>query len=68
MKAWLHAQDQGKPVVFGYQIVFSRNEAAEMKENNAHEVMRGAERGYPDYVWEMVKVPGNLFVVEGTKK
>jgi hypothetical protein len=68
MKAWLHAQDQAKPLVFGYRQVFNRTEAAEMTENNAHEVMRGAEDSYPEYRWEMVKVSGNLFIVEGTQK
>ena len=50
-------------------IVFDRKQATEMLENNAHKVMRGAERDHPDYTWEMVKVPSsNSFVVEGTKK
>jgi hypothetical protein len=69
MKAWLHAEGFGKETAFPYHIVFSRQEAAEMVEHDAHEVMRGAERDHPKYKWEMVKLPnGNLFVVEGTEK
>jgi hypothetical protein len=69
MKAWLHAQNQAKPDRFGYGLVFSRAEAAEMTEHDAHEVMRGAELDHSGYSWKMVNVPGgDLFVVEGTKK
>jgi hypothetical protein len=70
MKAWLSAEASAKPIAFRYQIVFIRDEAAEMTENNAHEVMRGAERDYAGYTWKMIKVADdrNLFVVEGTKK
>jgi hypothetical protein len=55
MKAWLHAEDHARQSAFPYHIVFSRQQAAEMTENNAHEVMRGAERDYPEYTWELVK-------------
>jgi len=69
MKAWLFAEGHARQSSFPDMIVFDRKQAAEMIENNAHEVIRGAERDYPDYTWKMVKVPsGNLFVVEGTKK
>jgi hypothetical protein len=70
MKAWLHAEDHARQIAFQYQIVFDRQQAAEMTENNAHEVMRGAERDYPEYTWEIVKVSAgrNVFVVEGTQK
>jgi len=67
MKAWLHAEDSAKQSAFQFQIVSNRKQAAEMTENNAHEVMRGAEREYPEYAWEMIKIPGgNVLVVEGT--
>ena len=69
MKAWLFAGDHARQTSFPDMIVFDRKQASEMREYNAHEVMRGAERDYPDYTWEMVKVPSrDLFVVEGTKK
>jgi hypothetical protein len=69
MKAWLFAGDQARQTSFPAMIVFDRKQASEIKECNAQEVMRGAERDYPAYTWEMVKVPSrNLFVVEGTKK
>ena len=69
MKAWLHAEGLGKQAAFPYHIVFNREEAAKMVEHDAHEVMRGAERDYPKYRWELVKLlNGDLFVVEGTEK
>jgi hypothetical protein len=69
MKAWLNAEDHGSPTAGGFQLVFDRKAAAEMKENSAHEIMRAAERAYPDYSWEIVRIPSsNFFVVEGTQK
>jgi len=69
MKAWMFAEDAATPVGFPIKIVYRREEAAELAENNAHEVMRAAETNFPDYNWEMVKVPNrNAFVVEGNKK
>jgi len=69
MKAWLFADDDAKGTAFGFHIVFSFPEATQMSENNAHEVVRGAEREYPDWEWRIVKIPNNqIFVVEGTKK
>lgn len=69
MKAWLYAQDRARQNTFQFQIVFDRNQAIEMAENNAHEVMRGAEGQYPEYQWELVKVSDiGLFIVEGTRK
>ena len=69
MKAWLYAEDHAKSIKFPYRIVFERNQAVEMTENNAHEVMRGAEGQNPEYTWELVKVHGrNMYVVEGTRK
>jgi hypothetical protein len=68
MKAWLFAGDHARQTSFPDMIVFDRQQASEMKEYNAHEVMRRAERDYPAYTWEMVKIPSrNLFVVEETK-
>ena len=68
-KAWLFAEDRPGHSSFPDMIVFDRKLAAEMTGNNAHEAMRVAELKYPDYAWEVVKVPShNFFVVEGTKK
>lgn len=69
MKAWLHAQDRAESVAGEYRIVFSRNEAIEMTEHDAHELMRAAENSFPEYSWKMMKIPSSgLFIVEGTKK
>ena len=69
MKAWLFAEGHARQSSFPDMIVFERKLATGMIENNAHEAKRAAERDYPDYTWEMVKVPSsNVFVVEGTKK
>jgi hypothetical protein len=73
MKAWLHVlrgrnwREPKSPLRF--HIVFDRQEAIEIRCNEANEVIRGAEREYPDYLWEKVKVSDmNGYVVEGTKK
>lgn len=51
------------------KVVHNRSDAIEMRENNAHELMRKAESTRPAYTWEMVKIPtSGLFIVEGTKK
>jgi hypothetical protein len=70
MKSWVHADNNATQSKFTYSLVFSREQAAEMTEHDAHEVMRAAETGSPEYVWEMVRVSDarNLFVVEGTEK
>ncbi len=70
MKAWLYPEGLAKKSAFGYEMVFDRRKAAELTENNAHEVMRAAERDYPKYSWASVKIQDgrNLYVVEGTKK
>jgi len=73
MKAWLHAEGLGEQtqIRFSYHLVFSKQQAAELTEHDAHEVMRGAERDFPEYRWMMVNVPGSaFFLVEGvgTKK
>jgi hypothetical protein len=68
MKAWLYAQDRAGQSLVPIQIVFNRNQAIEMTENNAHEMMRAAESTHPQYTWGMVGVGCNLFIVEGTEK
>jgi hypothetical protein len=69
MKAWLRAEDRAEYITGEYKIVLNRGDAVEMRENNAHELMRKSENTHPEYTWEMVKSPGTgLFVVEGTKK
>lgn len=68
MKAWIDAENAAQAVAFPFQIVFNRNEAVEMRENNAHEVLRAAESSYRDYKWEMVRVREGVYIVEGTKR
>ena len=69
MKAWVRSENRAESIAGEYKIVFSRSDAIEMKENNAHELMRHAENTHPEYAWEMVKIPSSgLFIVEGTKK
>ena len=68
MKSWLRAEDRAESVAGEYRIVFNRSDAIEMRENNAHELMRKAESAHPEYTWEIVKIPSSgLFIVEGTK-
>jgi hypothetical protein len=72
LKAWLHIEkpnwrEPRNPRRF--HIVFARQEAVEIRANEANEVMSRAEREYPDYAWERVKVSDlNGYIVEGTKK
>lgn len=69
MKAWMFAEDAATPPGFPIKMVYRREEAVELAENNAHEVMRAAEINFPAYRWAMVKLPNsNAFVVEGDKK
>ena len=49
-------------------MVFNRVEAAEMTNGDAQQIMRAAEKGYPNYSWELIGIGNNLFVVEGTEK
>jgi len=73
MKVWLHVlrthnwREPKSPLRF--HIVFDRQEAVEIRSNEANEVIREAAREHPDYLWEKVKVSDmNGYVVEGTKK
>ena len=69
MKAWLYAERLSEQTAFTCRIVFSRLQAAELTEHDAHEVMRGAERDFPEYKWVMVNLPGSaFFLVEGDEK
>ena len=70
MKAWLHAEGHAVVSLFPFQIVFRQEQAASLNERNAHEVMRGAESCYPEYTWEVIKIPDGqgTFIVEGTQK
>ena len=69
MKSWLHVADRGNAITGEFRLVFDPNQAVEMTENNAHELMRRAQVVAPEYTWEMVRIPSsNLFVVEGTRK
>jgi hypothetical protein len=69
MKAWLFAEGLSEQTAFAYHLVFSRPQAAELTEHDAHEVIRGAERDFPGYRWTMVNVPGSaFFLVEGDEK
>jgi hypothetical protein len=67
-KAWLFADNQGKDIEGGWQIVSSRAEAAPMTNGNAHNIMRHAEKRYPNYRWKLIGIGNNLFIVEGTEK
>jgi hypothetical protein len=64
-KAWLYVPDRGTQIEGGYTIVYEQSKAVEMSENNAREVMKAAQKGYPEYTWEVIP-SGNQFVVEGT--
>ena len=68
MKAWIDAENKAEAVTFPFQIVFNRHEAVELKENNAHELLRAAEGNYREYRWEMVKVREGVYIVEGIQK
>lgn len=69
MDAWIQAQDNATPGAFAFRIVFNLQEASRMRENNAHEAMRGAEREYPAYAWTMVRTDArDTFLVQGEKK
>ena len=66
-KAWLNAPYHGENIAGEFQIVFDRSLAAEMSNGNAQQIMRAAEKGYRDYLWEVLP-SGNFFIVEGTRK
>jgi hypothetical protein len=69
MKAWLYAERLSEQAAFTYHLVFSRPQAVELTEYDAHEAMRGAERDFPEYKWTMVNLPGSaFFLVEGGEK
>jgi hypothetical protein len=66
-KAWLQVPYHGENISGEYQIVFERQEAVEMSNANAQQLMRAAQSAYTDYDWQLVPV-GNFFIVKGTKK
>jgi hypothetical protein len=69
MKAWLYAERLSEQTAFTHRLVFSRLQATELTEYDAHEVMRHAERDFPEYRWTMVNLPGSAFFwVEGDQK
>ena len=60
-----------KPEIVRFNSKLSSSDSRPLKvtENNAHEIMLGAERDYTEYAREMVKVSDrNVLVVEGTLK
>lgn len=70
MKAWLNVGTVGETKSsLPHELVFIRQHAVELTEYDAHELLRGAERDYPEYRWTMVNIPGSaFFLVEGDKK
>jgi hypothetical protein len=66
-KSWLNVPYDGEYIAGEYQIVCERNQASEMSNANAQQMMRVAQVAYNDYAWEMVPAGGS-FIVEGTKK
>jgi len=67
-KSWLFAERQARPIHGEYRLVFTRQEAAEMSNGDAQQLVRAAEREYPTSTWEMIEVGTNSFIVEGTPK
>jgi hypothetical protein len=54
---------------FTCRTVFTSLQASELTEHDAQEVMRGAERDFPEYRWMLVNVPGSaFFLVEGEEE
>jgi hypothetical protein len=69
MQAWLYAERLSEQTAFTHRIVFSRLQASELTEHDAHEVVRAAERDFPEHKWRMVNIPGSaFFFVEGDQK
>ena len=69
MDVWLQTEGAAKRQAFGFRFVFSPQQATPMSQNNAREAMRGANRDYPDYVWEMVSgFKSDEFVLHGRQK
>ncbi len=68
-KAWLFTPDQGRLIQGVFQLVFNREQASEMTNGDAQQLMRAAEKD-PNlkYTWEMIRVGDNSFIVEGTER
>ena len=69
MDAWLQTSGAAKGEGFVFVIVTSPQQATPMSQNNAREAMHGANRDYPEYIWEMESgFKSGDFVVHGHTK
>jgi hypothetical protein len=65
MKAWLYAERLSEQTAFTCRLVFTSLQASKLTEHDAQEVMRGAERDFPEYRWMLVNVPGSALLFGG---
>lgn len=68
MYAWIKAEDDAVPVSGPYGIVLDPKEASNMSEANAREILKYANRDFPEYRWDVV--PGSTtveFLVQGLR-
>jgi len=69
MTVWIKAQDDAVPESGSYHVVLSSQDASSMSHSNALEILKWANRDFPEYDWSVVPSSTHAkYLVQGTSK